>query len=227
MKKGQGPFWLDESLEFPAPELAGEHGLLAVGGDLRPERLRAAYERGIFPWPWYEDEPMLWWCPDPRCVLYPSELRVSRSLEQRVRSNRFEFRLDTAFDEVMRGCAGAPRPDDQGTWITAEMIEAYVEFHRRGHAHSAESWRDGRLVGGLYGVALGGVFFGESMFHTETDASKVAFVLLVRQLAEWGFGLIDCQMETSHLGRFGAHGIPRQRFLEELRQHVALPDRWR
>ena len=227
MKRGRGPFWLDENLEFPPPELAGEHGLLAIGGDLSPDRLRAAYERGIFPWPWYEDQPMLWWCPDPRFVLHPGELHVSQSLEQRVRSDRFEFRLDTAFEAVMRGCAAAPRPDEQGTWITEEMVQAYVEFHRLGHAHSAESWRDGRLVGGLYGVALGGVFFGESMFHNETDASKVAFVNLVRQLEEWGFRLVDCQLETDHLARFGASGIPRPQFLEELGQFVALPSCWR
>jgi leucyl/phenylalanyl-tRNA--protein transferase len=220
----RGPVWLGPGIDFPPPERAGPGGLLAIGGDLSPERLLAAYRQGIFPWPSSEDEPMLWWCPDPRFVLYPGGLRVSRSLEQRIRSGRFEVRLDTGFAEVIDACASTPRPDD-GTWITPEIREGYLRLHELGHAHSAESRRDGKLVGGLYGVALGGAFFGESMFHRESDASKVAFVHLVRQLASWGFRLIDCQLETEHIGRFGAHPIPRERFLRELEEALKLPGR--
>ncbi|MHC4548292.1 MAG: leucyl/phenylalanyl-tRNA--protein transferase [Planctomycetota bacterium] len=228
--KGRGPVFLGDAVEFPPAELATEQGLLAIGGDLRPERLLAAYARGIFPWPWFEDRPMLWWCPDPRFVLYPGELHVGDSLEQRIRSGRFEVRLDTAFLEVMRGCAIAARPEEADTWITDEMLAAYGELHRLGHAHSAESWRDGELVGGLYGVALGGVFFGESMFFRDSDASKVAFAGLVRQLEAWGFGLVDCQLETEHLARFGARHIPRPRFLRQLEEFLGRPNRpgpWR
>jgi len=227
----RGPVWLGPRMDFPPVECAGPGGLLAVGGDLSPERLLAAYRRGIFPWPWSEAEPMLWWCPDPRFVLHPADLRVSRSLEQRIRSGRFEVRLDTAFEEVVDGCASTPRRDSgTETWITADMREAYIRLHALGHAHSAEAWRKGKLVGGLYGVALGAAFFGESMFHTETDASKVAFVRLVRQLATWGFRLVDCQLETPHLSRLGARGVPRKRFLAELANSLALPNRegrWR
>ncbi|MHC4135446.1 MAG: leucyl/phenylalanyl-tRNA--protein transferase [Planctomycetota bacterium] len=228
--KGRGPVWLGDDPTFPPPEMATEQGLLAIGGDLLPERLLAAYARGIFPWPWYDDQPMLWWCPDPRFVLHPDELHVSESLAQRLRSGRFEVRLDTAFEHVMRGCATAKRPEGGGTWITDEMLEAYVAFHRLGYAHSAESWRDGTLVGGLYGVALGGVFFGESMFFRETDASKVAFAVLVRQLEAWSFRLVDCQLETAHLRRFGAHHVPRSHFLREVEEYRKLPHRpgpWR
>jgi len=226
----QGPVMLGDASDFPPPEKAGENGLLAMGGDLSPWRLLTAYARGIFPWPWYENQPMLWWCPDPRCVLYPDEMRVSRSLRQRIRVRRFEVRLDTDFEAVIRGCATVPRRNGPGTWLTDEMIDAYVELHRLGFAHSAESYRDGWLVGGLYGVALGGAFFGESMFHLQPDASKVAFVRLVRQLEAWGFGLVDCQMPTSHLERFGARSIPRRRFLAQLAGLVRRPNRqgcWR
>jgi leucyl/phenylalanyl-tRNA--protein transferase len=231
MERPRGPFWLHEGTGFPDPAQAGADGLLAIGGDLRPGRLVEAYRRGIFPWP-SDDEgmPMLWWCPDPRFVLYPGELHVGRSLEQRVRSNRFEVRLDSAFEEVIRACATAPRPDAAGTWITDEMIEAYLRLHELGHAHCVESRLEGELVGGLYGVALGGVFFGESMFATSADASKVAFVRLVRQLDAWGFRLIDCQQETDHLLRFGARAIPRTKFLGELKEALRLPNRggaWR
>jgi leucyl/phenylalanyl-tRNA--protein transferase len=209
---------------------ADEQGLIAVGGDLSPERLLEAYRRGIFPWPDRERGPLPWFCPDPRFVLYPSELRVSRSLRQRARSGRYEVRLDTAFADVVAACAAAPRPGQRGTWITRAMAAAYADLHALGWAHSAESWRGGRLVGGVYGVALGGAFFGESMFHRETDASKVALVALVGQLRRWGFRLVDCQMPTDHLARFGARAVPRARFLAELEDALALPDRpgsWR
>ncbi|MFI5401395.1 MAG: leucyl/phenylalanyl-tRNA--protein transferase [Planctomycetota bacterium] len=220
----RGPVWLGPEHEFPPAESAGPHGLLAVGGDLAPGRLLAAYRRGIFPWPWEDAEPMLWWCPDPRCVLYPDALRVTKSLEQRLRSGRFDVRLDTAFRETVEGCASTPRRGSgTETWITAEMKDAYARLHELGHAHSAEAWREGKLVGGLYGVALGRVFFGESMFHRETDASKVAFVRLVRQLATWGFRLVDCQLETPHLESLGAKAVPRRRFLAELGEALALP----
>jgi leucyl/phenylalanyl-tRNA--protein transferase len=174
---------------------------------------------------------MLWWCPDPRFVLYPPELHVSRSLAHRVRSRRFEVRLDTAFAQVVDGCATTPRAGTgTETWISPEMKAAYVRLHELGHAHSAECWRDGELRGGLYGVALGTVFFGESMFHRETDASKVALVRLVRQLRDWGFRLVDCQLETDHLKSLGARAIPRRRFLAELEEALKAPSRpgpWR
>jgi len=225
MVRWRGPVWLGKKIEFPPPETAGPGGLLAIGGDLAPERLLEGYRHGIFPWPWYENEPMLWWSPDPRSVLYPADLHVSRSLAQRIRSGRFEIRLDTAFADVVDGCAGTARPvSGTETWITPEMKAAYVRLHELGHSHSAESWLDGELVGGLYGVALGGVFFGESMFHRKPDASKVAFVALVRQLERWGFPLIDCQLDTPHLASLGARAIPRRRFLAELREALELPN---
>lgn len=219
-----------DDLRFPPVEQASREGLIAMGGDLSPERLLAAYRNGIFPWPWSDRLPMLWWCPDPRFVLYPEELRVTRSLEQRVKSGRFAVTLDTAFDQVVAACAQVRRREEPGTWITPEMRAAYAELHRLGHAHSTEAWREGRLAGGLYGVALGGAFFGESMFFHETDASKVAFVTLVRQLRRWGFRIVDCQIATDHLARFGARTIPRARFLEELAQALEIPNRrgpWR
>ncbi len=191
-------------------------GLVAVGGDLGTERLIEAYRRGIFPWPLDEGMPLMWWSPDPRFVLYPHELHVGRSLRQRMRSQRFEIRYDTDFERVIEACAAVPREDGPGTWITRDMCNAYVNLHRRGFAHSIESWRDGELVGGFYGVAMGSVFFGESMFFHEPDASKVAFATFVDAFATAGGGLIDCQMETDHLARFGARGIRRGEFLEEL-----------
>ncbi len=219
----------DTGLDFPPVESASPEGLLAVGGDLRPERLLLAYRRGIFPW--YSDgQPILWWSPDPRAVLFPEKLKVSRSLRKTLRTGKFTVTLDTCFREVMTACA-QPRPQRAGgTWITPAMIEAYVKLHELGHAHSAEVWREKTLVGGLYGVAFGGVFFGESMFARETDASKVAFATLVRQLARWGGTLIDCQQYTAHLARFGAEEIRRDRFLQLLASALALPDRrgpWR
>jgi leucyl/phenylalanyl-tRNA--protein transferase len=212
-------------LRFPPVELASPEGLLAVGGDLRPERLLQAYRHGIFPW-YNEDQPILWWSPDPRAVLFPNKLHVSRSLERTIRRGMFTATLDTCFQEVMTHCAG-PRPQypEGGTWITPAMIEAYVRLHELGYAHSIETWQNEQLVGGLYGVAIGGAFFGESMFSLVTDASKVALVLLIRQLRAWGFTLFDCQQSSPHVMRFGAEEIPRRDFLEHLTAAFALPDR--
>ena len=225
MNRG-GPFWLDPgdaSGAFPNPALALEepNGLLALGGDLTPRRLLNAYRLGIFPW--YSDgQPILWWTPDPRAVLFPERLHVSRSLRKTLRRGALTVTLDTAFDAVVAACA-EPRPDQDGTWITDEMRAAYGELHRLGHAHSVETWHQGELVGGLYGVAIGRVFFGESMFTRFTDASKVAFVRLVRQLEAWSFGLIDCQMYSGHLARFGAEEIPRPRFMALLDDYCERP----
>lgn len=214
---------------FPPPSKADRSGVLAVGGDLRPERLLAAYRRGIFPW-YSQGSPILWHSPNPRFVLEPSALHVPKSLKKVLRRGAYEVRLDTSFPEVIRHCAQSPRPGQEGTWLTAEMIDAYIRLHELGFAHSAESFENGQLVGGLYGVALGSIFFGESMFALRPDASKAAFVTLVEQLRAWGFSLIDCQQETSHLSRFGAQPWPRRRFLEALEKALESPTRqgkWR
>jgi leucyl/phenylalanyl-tRNA---protein transferase len=209
-------FRLDERLAFPPPALA-EDGLLAVGGDLRPERLLLAYASGIFPW--YDDrQPILWHSPDPRMVLEARNLHVPVSLRKTMRRCPYRLTLDSAFDEVIQGCAAARRTEGPGTWITPEMIAAYNELHRLGFAHSAEAWAGEELAGGLYGVSLGGAFFGESMFARRPDASKIAFVALVDQLARWGIRLVDCQVHTGHLERFGAEEWPRSRYLEALRK---------
>ncbi|WP_372522742.1 leucyl/phenylalanyl-tRNA--protein transferase [Sulfuricaulis sp.] len=217
-------------LRFPPVELASPEGLLAVGGDLRAERLLEAYRHGIFPW-YNPGQPILWWSPDPRAVLFPSRLKVARSLRKTLRRKKFDVVLDTAFRDVMQHCA-LPRPGNPagGTWITPEMIEAYGVLHDRGLAHSVESWREGKLVGGLYGVAMGSAFFGESMFNRETDASKVAFVHLVRQLERWGYAFIDCQISSTHLFSLGAEEIRRHDFMTRLEQALKQPDRpgrWR
>ena len=208
---------------FPPVEtaLAEPNGLLAMGGDLSVERLLDAYRHGIFPW-FNPGEPILWWSPDPRMVLVPDEVRVTRSLARRLRNAGFELRVDSAFAEVMRACA-APREGAGGTWISPEMVAAYTRLFEAGYAHSVETWRDGRLVGGLYGVAIGRMFYGESMFSREPDASKVALVRLARQLQRWQFGLIDCQMETPHLASMGARTIPRAGFTARLAELVNLP----
>ena len=210
---------------FPplASALSEPNGLLAAGGDLSPDRLLVAYRHGIFPW-YSEGQPILWWSPDPRMVLYTDELRVSRSLAKRVRSGVFEVRIDTAFRDVIMACAASPREGQRGTWITPEIVAAYVELHRRGYAHSVESWRDDRLVGGLYGLSLGRVFFGESMFARETDASKVALASLVARLSQLGVPLIDCQQETAHLAALGARPIARQVFATHLRELIHSND---
>jgi leucyl/phenylalanyl-tRNA--protein transferase len=212
--------WLCREHLFPPLESALEepNGLLAAGGDLSPGRLLAAYRLGIFPW-FGEDDPILWWSPDPRMVLYPAELRVSRSLRKALRRTDYEIRVDTAFRAVIEACA-QPRPGQDGTWITGRMMAGYCALHERGYAHSVETWREGVLIGGLYGVALGRAFFGESMFARATDASKLALVHLVRQLERWRFGLIDCQMRTSHLASLGAREVPRRVFSRQLEQLV-------
>jgi leucyl/phenylalanyl-tRNA--protein transferase len=220
---------LGSELVFPSPDEAEPGGLLAMGGDLSPERLLLAYSQGIFPW-YEEGLPILWHSPDPRMVLRPGELRVTRSLRKRMRQAPFTLRLDTAFEQVVRACASVPRPGQHGTWITGDMIEAYVRLHEQGFAHSAEAWVDTELVGGLYGVSLGSGFFGESMFAARRDASKIAFVALVRQLERWGFELVDCQIHTPHLARFGATEWPRSRFLADLARAVEKDTRrgpWR
>lgn len=205
----------DEPTLFPRPSLAEPSGLLAVGGDLRLERLVAAYRRGIFPW--YDAEsPILWWSPDPRPILFPGLVHVSRRLERTIRSGKFRLTLDADFAGVIRGCAGVCRAAGNGTWIVPEMIEAYERLHAAGYAHSVEAWQDGVLVGGAYGVAVGKAFFGESMFHTATDASKAAFVTLCRHLDRLGFHFIDCQQTTGHLCRFGAVEVRRGEFLKRL-----------
>ncbi len=212
-------------LRFPPVERASPEGLLAVGGDLRPERLLEAYRHGIFPW-YNDDQPILWWSPDPRAVLFPEKLHVSRSLDRTIRRAHFTVTLDTSFREVMIQCAG-PRPQypEGGTWITPAMIEAYTTLHEMGYAHSVETRQEGQLVGGLYGVAIGGAFFGESMFSRATDASKVALVMLLRQLRTWKFRIFDCQQSSPHVMRLGAEEISRRDFLTHLAEALALPDR--
>ncbi len=211
-------------MDFPPPDLADENGVLAVGGDLRPERLLKAYAEGIFPW--YSDGlPIIWHSPDPRTVLRPERLHVARSLKKQVARRPYRITFDEAFAEVIRGCARTPRNGENGTWITAEMIRAYCELHERGFAHSVEAWEGTEVVGGLYGVSLGAAFFGESMFALRPDASKIAFVTLVRHLVGWGFTLIDCQMETAHLQRFGSENWPRKLYLKELGKALEVPTR--
>jgi leucyl/phenylalanyl-tRNA---protein transferase len=201
---------------FPPPELAEPEGLLAIGGDLTPERLLAAYRQGIFPW--YEPGgPILWWSPDPRLILLPTELRITRRLRRTIRQGRFQTLYDTAFGQVIRACAETPREHEDGTWITPEMQQAYIRLHELGHAHCMETWRDGRLVGGIYGVRVGRCFCGESMFHREPDASKVALAALVDRIAAEGVDLIDCQVASEHLIRLGAREIPRAKFLHHLK----------
>lgn len=208
--------WLDRETAFPPLEraLKEPNGLLAVGGDLSPRRLLEAYRCGIFPW-FAAGDPILWWSPDPRMVLFTDAFHVSRSLARRVRERRYEIRVDTAFERVIEACA-EPRGGQQGTWITPAMVDAYTALHRAGHAHSVEAWRGDTLAGGLYGIALGRAFFGESMFARESDASKVALVHLVGKLARDGVPLVDCQQQTAHLASFGARPIARSAFAAHL-----------
>lgn len=215
-------YLLSNDLIFPSPQFAQKEGLLAVGGDLSQERLLLAYQMGIFPW-YSKDEPIMWWSPDPRLVLYPSEFRISRSLKKTVKKQKFKLTMDMAFKPVITSCARSRTQADEGTWIVAEMIEAYCRLHESGLAHSVEAWQDAELAGGLYGVSLGKCFFGESMFTQITDASKVALVALVKHLRALEFDLIDCQVSTPHLLNFGAREIPRARFLKELAQALKSP----
>jgi leucyl/phenylalanyl-tRNA--protein transferase len=215
--------WLEPHDPFPpvATALREPDGLLAAGADLSETRLIDAYSKGIFPW-FSEGQPLLWWSPDPRMVLFPPELRISRSLAKRLRRRDYEIRTDTCFETVMRACA-APRAGQDGTWITTDMIAAYSALNRRGIAHSVETWIDGQLAGGLYGIALGRMFYGESMFARAADASKLALAHLVRQLQRLDFGMIDCQMKTAHLASFGAREIPRSEFMLKLQELVNYP----
>ncbi len=209
---------------FPPPEKADRSGLLAVGGDLSPERLLSAYSQGIFPW-YSQGQPILWHSPDPRFVLVPDKLHVGRSLRKTLKAGVYDIRWDTAFEDVITACASTPRPGQDGTWITEAMRQAYVRLHELGFAHSVEAWAEGELKGGFYGVSLGAAFFGESMFAHAPDASKVAFTTAVEQFRAWGFHFIDCQVETEHLARFGAEHWPRKRFLQALDQALQEPTR--
>ena len=214
--------WIASSTDFPPVDRARiePNGLLCAGADLAPQTIIAAYARGIFPW-FSDDQPILWWSPDPRMVLLPDEFKISKSLSKTIDRKIFEIRFDSAFDEVIAACS-APRKQDGGTWIVPEMRVAYAQLHALGVAHSIESWRDGKLVGGLYGLALGRMFFGESMFARETDASKVALAALVDKLKRDGFELVDCQQETRHLASFGARTIPRREFVHRLTELINL-----
>jgi leucyl/phenylalanyl-tRNA--protein transferase len=209
---------------FPDPREAEDDGLLAVGGDLDPRRLVQAYASGIFPWP-HEGFPLLWFSPDPRLLFEPSGVRVNRSLGKRLRRGDYHSTMDRAFERVIRSCATVPRPGEAGTWINAEMQRAYTRLHELGLAHSVETWRGEELVGGLYGISLGGMFAGESMFSTAPDASKVALAALSRQLERWGFAFIDAQLPTDHLLRMGGREVPREAYLERLEAALQLPTR--
>jgi leucyl/phenylalanyl-tRNA--protein transferase len=225
--------WLNEEAPFPPVEraLKSPNGLLAAGGELSEPRLLEAYRNGIFPW-FNPGEPVLWWSPDPRMVLIPNEFRISRSLARFLRNGHLEVRCDTVFEQVMRGCA-APRMKNRieqpGTWISEDMVKAYCLLHRHGYAHSVETWLDGKLVGGVYGVSIGRMFYGESMFSGIKNASKVALAHLSRQLERWEFGMIDCQMSTPHLVSLGAREIPRSEFIADLQEliHYAPVTDWK
>ena len=221
-------FQLSDQASFPPPHFSEGDGLLAVGGDISQERLLKAYYMGIFPW--YSDpDPILWWSPDPRLVLFPYEMRVSRRLRRTIRRRTFRITMDSAFEQVIQSCAEIPRKHEKGTWITPDMVTAYCRLHTAGFAHSVEAWYEGRLAGGLYGVAIGRCFFGESMFSNQSNASKVAFVELVEYLHKRKFRLIDCQVTTTHLKNFGARDISRAEFLnilEELREKPSLRGKW-
>lgn len=213
-------FELEETqLYFPPAYLADESGILAIGGDLSPERLMLAYEMGIFPW-FNPSEPILWWSPDPRCVIYPSKIKVSKSMRQILRKGNFKVTFDQAFLEVIYACKVIPRHGQQGTWISEDMIQAYLDLHHMGFVHSVEVWQEGRMVGGLYGGNLGKCFFGESMFSKASNASKIALIMLAKNLEEQGYHLIDCQIHTDHLQSLGAEMVPRLQFLDDLEQHA-------
>lgn len=215
-------FLLSDDIVFPPPHLASKEGLLAVGGDLGQKRLLLAYRMGIFPW-FSSNEPIMWWSPDPRLILFPQAIRISRTLKKTIRKKMFRVTMDSAFVQVINMCAQVRRQDNQGTWIVDEMIEAYCKLHELGFAHSVEAWHQGELAGGLYGVSLGGVFFGESMFTVVSNASSVALIRLAEYLALRAFDMIDCQITTQHLIRFGAKEISRGRFLETLGRSLQKP----
>ena len=215
-------YLLSDELIFPSPKLAAQGGLLAVGGDLSQQRLLLAYRMGIFPW-YSENEPIMWWSPDPRLILYPNQLKISKSLKKTLNKGDFELTMDQAFEDVITACARSRTETHEGTWILDEMIEAYCKLHESGLAHSVETWLGDELAGGLYGVSIGRCFFGESMFTRISNASKVAFVGLVKYLQKFNFALIDCQVTTSHLLSFGALEIPRVQFLEELAISLKSP----
>ncbi len=221
-------YWLTDELTFPHPKYASSEGLLAAGGDLSPQRILFAYENGIFPW-YNEGEPILWWSPSPRFVLYPSEIKVSKSMRQVFRKKDFRISFDQAFEGVIEACAIIPREGQNGTWLTEEMKAAYINLHRLGFAHSVETWQGDQLVGGLYGLSLGNCFFGESMFAKASNASKAALIVLAKTLEKKGFGMIDCQSETKHLTTMGAKFIDQERFLaylEESKQNRTLRGNW-
>lgn len=220
---------LAEQIVFPPADHADPSGLLAVGGDLSSDRLLEAYRQGIFPW-YSDDQPLLWWSPDPRLILELSQFRLSRSLRRTLRKQTFQVTFDRAFDEVIKACASVPRRGQRGTWITEEMQEAYIRLYGLGFAHSVESWFEGELVGGIYGVSLGRCFFGESMFHLKSNASKVALAALVERLRNWDFDFIDAQMTTDHMLRLGAEEVPRRLFLKRLQAALRYPTKrgkWR
>jgi len=215
---------LQRDTPFPpvAQAMRQPNGLLAAGGDLTPARLLDAYRHGIFPW-FNEGDPILWWSPDPRMVLFPAEFKISHTLQKTLRRGKYQVRTDSAFEQLVRACA-SPRNGQNGTWIQEEMIAAYVRLHQMGHAHSIETWMEGELVGGLYGVSIGRMFYGESMFSRKTDASKIALAHLIQQLKQWDFGMIDCQMNTAHLASLGAREIPRKEFIARLQELIHYPD---
>lgn len=215
-------YLLTDELVFPPPEGATREGVVAVGGDFRAERLLLGYSQGIFPWP-SQGMPLLWFSPDPRFVLHPMEAHIPRSLRKRMRRGDYVVKTDSAFEAVIEACAAMPRDGQRGTWITDDLRAGYVELHRLGYAHSIECWMDGQLVGGLYGVSLGRAFFGESMFAVAPDASKIAFATLLGNLVEWGFTLVDAQVYTEHLERFGAIEVPRPEFLRRLHDALSHP----
>jgi leucyl/phenylalanyl-tRNA--protein transferase len=208
-------YQIPDDLIFPDPELAEDDGLLGVGGDLSPERLLLAYANGIFPW-FSKGEPIMWWSPDPRCVLRPEKLKISTSLRQALKKGNYEVRFDTCFEDVVRQCSAAKRKGQRGTWITMEMVQAYIRLHELGYAHSTEVFMDGELAGGLYGISIGMTYSGESMFHLRPEASKIALYHLVERLKAWKFPLIDCQVTNPHLLSLGAEEMPRQEFLKQV-----------
>jgi leucyl/phenylalanyl-tRNA--protein transferase len=216
--------WLEGDTPFPPAGTADRSGILCLGGDLSPERLIDAYSRGIFPW-YDEEQPIIWHSPDPRFVLFPEKIKVSRSMRQVLSRREFAVTGDTAFEEVIRSCSKTPRRRQDGTWITTDMIEAYIRLHREGYAHSVEAWKDGILAGGLYGVSLGNVFFGESMFANVSNASKAAFITLTEILIKQGITLIDSQVHTDHLASLGAESISRNRYLSLLKEGMLAPTR--